>query len=87
MAGMVKNCPANAGDVRDASVIPGSESCPGGQDGSQLQYSCLKTPMDRGAIKVIHVCMSLCVCMYIYIFRFFSVIDYYMIFNMVPYDI
>ena len=49
MAGMVKNPPANGGDVRDVSVIPGSERCPGGGDGSQLQYSCMENHMDRWA--------------------------------------
>ena len=43
---MVKNLPANAGDV---GLIPGSGRCPGGGHGNLLQYSCLKNPMDRGA--------------------------------------
>ena len=38
---MVKNMPANAGDIRDASSIPGS---PGGGNGNPLQYSCLQNP-------------------------------------------
>ena len=38
----VKNPPANAGDIKDAGLIPGS-----GQD-NPLQYSCLENPMDRG---------------------------------------
>ena len=42
---MVKNPPANAGDVRDL----GQEDSPGGGHGSLLQYSCLENPMDRGA--------------------------------------
>ena len=46
---MVKNTPANAGDIRDAGSIPGSERSPGGGQGNPLQYSCLKNPMDRGA--------------------------------------
>ena len=46
---MVKNTPANAGDIRDAGSIPGSERSPGGRQGNPLQYSCLKNPMDRGA--------------------------------------
>ena len=46
---MVKNAPANAGDVRDANLIPGSGRSPGGGDGNPLQYSCLENPMDRGA--------------------------------------
>ena len=46
---MVKNAPANAGDVRDANLIPGSGRSPGGGDGNPLQYSFLENPMDRGA--------------------------------------
>ena len=41
---VVKNPPANAGDVGSA---PGSERCPG--VGNPLQYSCLENSMDRGA--------------------------------------
>ena len=46
---MVKNLPANAGDIRDASLIPGSGRFPGGGNGNPLQYSCLENPMDREA--------------------------------------
>ena len=46
---VVKNPPANAGDVRDAGTIPGSARSPGGGHGNILQYSCLENPMDRGA--------------------------------------
>ena len=46
---LVKNPPANAGDIRDAATIPGSERSPGGGDGNLLQYFCLENPMDRGA--------------------------------------
>ena len=46
---MIKNQPANAGDIRDASLIPGSGRSPGGGHGNPLQYSCLENPMDRGA--------------------------------------
>ena len=45
----IKNPPANAGDVRDASSIPGSERSPGGGHGNPLQYSYLENLMDRGA--------------------------------------
>ena len=45
---MVKNPPANAGDVRDEGSIPGSGRSPG-EGNNTLQYSCLKNPMDRGA--------------------------------------
>ena len=44
---MVKNLPANAGDTRDAGSIPGSEISSGVGNGNPLQYSCLKSPMDR----------------------------------------
>ena len=46
---VVKNLPANAGDVRDTGVIPGSGRSPGGGHGNPLQYSCLENPMDREA--------------------------------------
>ena len=44
-----KEPPANAGDMRDFGLIPGSERYLGGGYGNPLQYSCLKNPMDRGA--------------------------------------
>ena len=50
---MVKNPPANAGHVRDASSIPGSGRSPGGGHGNPLQYSFLENPMDRGAWQTI----------------------------------
>ena len=46
---VVKNPSTNAGDVRDADLIPGSGRSPGGGHGNPLQYSCLENPMDRGA--------------------------------------
>ena len=46
---VVKNPPANAGDIRDVGSIPGSGRPPGGGHGSPLQYSYLENPMDRGA--------------------------------------
>ena len=46
---VVKNPPANAGDVRDKGLIPGSGRFPGEGNGYPLQYSCLENPMDRGA--------------------------------------
>ena len=49
MAPVVKNPPANAGDIRDAGSIPGSGRSPGGGYGNPPQYSCLGNPMDRGA--------------------------------------
>ena len=38
----VKNPPAKAGDVRDASSVSGSGRSPGGGHGNPLQYSCLE---------------------------------------------
>ena len=46
---VVKNLPANAGNIRDMGSIPGSGRSPGGGHGNPLQYSCLEKPMDRGA--------------------------------------
>ena len=45
---MVKNLPANAGDIRYMGLIPGSGRSPRGGHGNPLQYSCLENPMDRG---------------------------------------
>ena len=45
---VVKNPPANVGDVRVVGSIPGSGRSPGGGHGNPLQYFCLKNPMDRG---------------------------------------
>ena len=44
-----KNPPADAGDVRDVSSIPGLGRSPGGGHGNPLQYSYLENPMNRGA--------------------------------------
>ena len=46
---MVKNPPANAGDVRDPGWVPGLGRSPGGGRGNLSQYSRLENPMDRGA--------------------------------------
>ena len=46
---VVKNLPANAGDGKDAGLIPGTVRSPGGGKGNPFQYSCLENPMDRGA--------------------------------------
>ena len=43
---MVKNPPVNAGDMGSNS---GSGRSPGEGNGNALQYSCLGSPMDRGA--------------------------------------
>ena len=53
MALVVKNPPANVGDARDTSSIPGSGRSPGGGHGNPCQYSYLENPMDRGAWRAI----------------------------------
>ena len=47
---MIKNPPANAGDVRDTGSIPELGRSLGGRHGNphSLQYFCLRNPMDRG---------------------------------------
>ena len=49
---VIKNPPANAGDLRVVDSIPGSGRSPGGGYGNSLQYSCLENLMDRGAWRV-----------------------------------
>ena len=46
---MVRNPPGNAGDIRDAELIPGSGRSPGGEHSNPLHYSCLQNPMERRA--------------------------------------
>ena len=43
---VVKNPPANAGDV---GLVSEFGRCPGEGNGNPLQYACLGNPMDRGA--------------------------------------
>ena len=47
---MLKNLPANAGDVRDVGSIPGLGRSPGEGDDYPLQYSCPENFKDRGAL-------------------------------------
>ena len=49
VAPVVNNLPANAGDIKDMGLIPGSGRSLGGENGNPLQCSCLENPMDRGA--------------------------------------
>ena len=42
---VVKNPPANTGDIRHMGSIPGSGRSPGGGNGNPLQYSCLENSM------------------------------------------
>ena len=50
---MVKNPPANAGDIRDVGSIPESEISSAERNGNPFQYSCLENPMDREAWQAI----------------------------------
>ena len=49
---MVKNLPANSGDARDVSLIPGLGWSPGEGHGNPFQCSYLENSMDRGAWQV-----------------------------------
>ena len=44
MALVVKNPPANAGDIREVGSIPESGRSPGERNGNPLQHSCLENP-------------------------------------------
>ena len=41
---VVKNPPANSGNIRDVDSVPGSGRSPGEGHGNPLQYSCLENP-------------------------------------------
>ena len=47
MAFVVKNLPADAGNIREVGSIPGLGKSPGDGCGNSLKYSCLENPMDR----------------------------------------
>ena len=49
MALVVKNPPANAGEVKDAGLIPRTGRFPKEENSNPLQYVCLDNPMARGA--------------------------------------
>ena len=79
---MVKNLPANAGDIGDVGSIPGLGRSLGGGNGNSLQYSCLGNPMDREAWRATvprvansqtqlgrHAHVSVCVCIYTSLYR------------------
>ena len=46
---MVKNPPANVGDLRDTGSIPWSGRATGAGKNNLFQYSCLENSMGRGA--------------------------------------
>ena len=81
---MVKNLPANAGDM---GSIPGSGRSLGEGNGDPLQHSCLENSMDRGDWRITdhgvpksgtqlstltHMCV--CVCVFLFFLIFFSII-------------
>ena len=90
---VVKNPPANPGDIRDGSSVPGSGRSPGGGHSNLLQYSCLENPMDKRAWQaIVHRVrkrqtwlkwLSMYIREYIFFFRFFSLIGCYKIFSIV----
>ena len=45
---VIKNPPANAGDIRDMGLILGLGKAPRRRHGNPFQYFCLEHPMDRG---------------------------------------
>ena len=47
---VVKNLPANAGDIRDLGLIPGLGRSPGAGNGNPLQYSCLENPYEQRSL-------------------------------------
>ena len=47
---VVKNPPANAGDIKDTGLIPGSGRSPGGGNGNSLLYSCLENAMEQRSL-------------------------------------
>ena len=46
---VVKNLPANAGDIKDMGSIPGLGRSTGEGNDNPLRYSCLDNPMNKGA--------------------------------------
>ena len=53
---MVKNLPANAGDIGDVGSVPGLGRSPGEGNGSPLQDSCLKGYSPWGLQRAGHDC-------------------------------
>ena len=47
---VVKNPPANAGDIRDTGSIPGLGRSPGGGNGNPLQFSCLENSQGQRSL-------------------------------------
>ena len=52
---VVKNLSANAGDIRDVGLIPGSGRSPGAGHGNPFWYSCLVNPHgQRSLVATVH---------------------------------
>ena len=47
---VVKNLPANAGDIREAGLIPGLGRSPGGGHDNPIQSSCPENPQGQGSL-------------------------------------
>ena len=45
---MLKNPPANVGDIREVGSVAGWGRAPGVENGTPHQYSCLENSIDRG---------------------------------------
>ena len=82
---VLKNSPANAGGIRDTSLVPGLGGSPDGGHGNPLQYSCLENPMaekpgriqSMGLQRVRHDWSDL-TCMHASYFRFTGMILYWL---------
>ena len=48
---VVKNLPADAGNIRDGFDSPGLRRSPGGGHGHPLQYSCLENPHGQRSLE------------------------------------
>ena len=76
VAQVVKNLPANMGDIRDGDLIPGSGRSPGEGNGNPLQYSFLENWTEEpgrlvsvGSQRAGHDCSDLAhahACMHVY---------------------
>ena len=49
MTVVIKNLPSNTEDIRDVGSVPGLGRFSGEGNGNSLQYSCLESPIDKGA--------------------------------------
>ena len=78
---VVNNLPANAGDIRNADLIPGSGRSPGGRNYNPLQYSCLENPMDsRAWWAIVHgVAKSAYICIIFISFPYWIDLEHYVV--------